>query len=64
MEARRECIRWFNGEITILIYETDGFQIEDKLHKTWLEYDKPHWNHTLVINSRVKKTNNTRRVEE
>jgi len=40
VELQRECIRWFTGEVNVMIYLTDGAEIQTQQQKMSLKYLK------------------------
>ena len=59
---RLNMMRFYTGPISIIIYETDGMEIES--FKKDIEVNKEHFKTQIQCKKKIKKPNNPKRREE
>ena len=63
VELKRECMRWFTGEVNVMIYLTDGAEIQTQQHKMGLKFGKTTVNVNIPLSHKVKKTIQNKKKE-
>lgn len=55
VEATRESKKWFNGDVKVVIYQTDGADITTQTQKIKLRYPKTKLNCNVALDCKVRK---------
>lgn len=63
VELQRECMRWFSGEVNVMIYLTDGAEIQTQQQKMSLKYLKNTVSVNIPLQYKVKKTIQNKKKE-
>lgn len=63
VEKRRDCIRWFQDQCSLFIYETDGSTVKPEQHKLDLTLNKPQIKLTIPLKNKVRKTNQQKKKD-
>jgi len=64
VEIQRDCRRWFNGEIKVVIYQTDGAEITAQTQKIKLRYPKSKVQCNIPLQCKVRKAIHNKKRDE
>lgn len=63
VECKRECMRWFAGDVNVMLYLTDGNEIHSQQQKMNLKWGKTTVTVNIPLQTKVRRTIQNKKKE-